>query len=67
MDLARIFEEATSSTTTSINSLENIKLYPMARAKTTTTKYVPTALLNVRYSESSVVQIFLFKVYSAVI
>ena len=61
MDLARKFEEATSSTTTNINSLETHKLYPIVRAQRVTIRFDLTVLKTVRVSESSVFQIFLPK------
>jgi len=50
MDLAKRFEEATN-----VTSLEPHKLYPINRAP----KYGPTVVLNLRVSETSIVQVFL--------
>jgi len=67
MNLAKKFEEATSCVTTNISSLVIEKTYPIVHAKRITTKYGPTVLLNVRDSESSVVQIFTPKRHCSVI
>jgi len=67
MDLAKRFEEAIAYTSVNLSSLEINKLYPIFHAKRSTTKYGPTVLLSIRGSETSKVQIFLPKRYSAVI
>jgi len=67
MYVAKKFDEATSSKTTNICSLEKEKLYPIVRAKRIKTKYGPTVLLAIRDSEFRIVQIFLPKRYFAVI
>jgi len=67
MDLAKRFEEATVYATVNINTLEINKLYPIFRAKRMSTKYGPTVLLSIRESEARIVQLFLPKIYYAVI
>ena len=49
-----------------LTSLEPNKLYPIIRAKRTTTKYGHTVLLSLRVSKTSIVQVFLPKRYSDV-
>ena len=67
MELAKKIEEATSCQSVNINSLETDKKYPIVRAKRMTSKFGPTVLLTIRDSESTTVQIFLRKRYSAVV
>ena len=67
MELAKKFEEATSCQCVNINSLETYKKYPIFRAKRMTSKFGPTVLLTIRNSESTTVQTFLPKRYSAVV
>ena len=67
MDLAKQFEEATAYAAVNISSSEINKLYPIVGAKRMTTKYGPTMLLSVRESEARKVQLFLPKIYCAVI
>ena len=66
-ELAKKFEEATSCQSVNINSLDRDKTYPIVRAKRITSEFGPTVLLAVRESESTTVQIFLPKGYSAVV
>jgi len=61
MDLAKRFEEGTSSTSVNISSLETNKLYPIVRARRIASKYGPKILLSIRDSEAKVVQIFLLR------
>ena len=67
MELAQKFEEATSCQSVNINSLETDKKYPIVRAKRITSKFGPTVLLTPRDSESTTVQTYLQKRYSAVV
>jgi len=67
MDIPKQFKEATAYTSVNLSSLEINKLYPIFRAKGITTKYVPTVLLSIRVPETSIIQVFLPKRYSAVI
>jgi len=67
MDLAKRFEEATSSTSVNISSLEINKLYPIVRAKNINTKFGPKISLSIRDSEAKIVQLFLPKRYSDVV
>jgi len=66
MDLVKRFEEATAYAIVNISSLEIDKLYPIVNAKRVTTKYGPTVLLSIRESEARIVQLFLPKIYCAV-
>jgi len=63
MDLAKRFEEATAYTSVNLTSLEPNKLYPIIRTKRLTTKYGPTVLLSLRFTETSIVQVFQSKRY----
>jgi len=65
MDLAKKFEDATSCHSVNINFLDTDKMYPIVRAKRITSKFGPTILLIIQNSESTTVQIFLTKRYSA--
>ena len=67
MELAKKFEEATSCQSVNINSLSTDKKYPIVRTKRMTSKFGPTILLTIRDSESTTVQTFLPKRYSAVL
>jgi len=67
MDLAKRFEEATSSISVNISSLVMNKLYPIVRAKRINTKFGTTVLLSIRDSDEKIVQIFLPKRYSYVV
>jgi len=67
MEIAKKLEEATSCKSVNINSLETDKKYPIVRAKRMTSKFEPTVLLTIRDSESTTVQTFLPKRYSAVV
>jgi len=67
MDLAKLFEDATPCTSVNLRSLDINISFPIFRAKRITTKYDPTVLLSIRDSEASMVQIFLSKLYRAVI
>jgi len=66
MDFSKRFEEATSSTTVSIRSMEVNKMYPIFHAKRINTKFGSTVLLSIRDSEAKIVQIFLPKRYGDV-
>jgi len=61
MDLAKRFEEATSSTSVNIRSLEMNKLYRIVRAKRINTKFGSTVFLSIRDSEENIVQLLLPK------
>ena len=67
MDLSKRFEDATSSTTVSIRSLEINKLCVIVHAKRITTKFGSTVLLSIRDSEAKIVQIFLPKRYGDIV
>jgi len=67
MELAEKFEEATSCQSVNINSLDTDKKYPIVRSKRITSKFGPTVLLTIRDSESTTIQTFLPKRYSAVV
>ena len=66
MDLAKRFEEATSSTSFNISSLVMNRLYPIVCAKRINTKFGSTVLLSIRDSNENV-QIFLPKRYSDIV
>jgi len=63
-DLAKCFEESTAYASDNFTSFEPHKFYPIIRAKRIATKYLPTVLLTLRVSETSIVQVFLPKRYS---
>jgi len=67
MELTKKFEEDTSCQSVNINSLETDKKYPIFLAKRITSKFVPTVFLTIRDSESTSVQTFLRKRYSAIV
>jgi len=66
MKLAISFKEANAYASVNVTSWEPLKLYPFIRAKRISTKYGPTVVLTLRISETSIVQLFLPKLYSEV-
>jgi len=67
MDQAKRFEEATAYATVNISNLQTNILYRIVGARRMITKYRPTVLFSIRDSESRIVQLFLPKIYYAVI
>jgi len=67
MEFAKKFEGAPSCQSVNINSLATDKKYPIVRAKRITSKFGTTVLLTISDSESTTVQIFLPKRYSAAV
>jgi len=67
MDVAKRFEEATSSTSVNISSLEMNNLYPIVHAIRINTTFGSTVLLSIRDFEANIVQIFPPKRYSDVV
>ena len=62
MDLPRKFEDAISSQSINISELDTDKYYPIVSAKRITTKFGPTALLNIHDTyTAAALQIFLPK------
>jgi len=67
MDTSKGSEEATSSITVSIRSLEINKMYPIVHAKRINTKFGSIVFLSIRESEAKIVQNFLPKRYGDVV
>ena len=67
MDLAKRFEEATTTASVNISSLILNRPYPMVHAKRINTKYGPTVLLSIRDVAENIVYIFLPKPYANVV
>jgi len=66
MYLEKRFEEATYSTTDSINSLILNRPYPIIRAKRLTTTYGLTVLLSLRDANEKIIQVYVPKRYADV-
>jgi len=67
MDLAKRFEEATTTASVNISSLIQNRPYPIVHAKRINTKYGPTFLLSIRDVDEKLVDIFLSKRYANVV
>ena len=70
MDLAKKFEDATTSAScasVNISSLILNRPYPIVRAKRVTTKFGSTVMLSIRDTDEQLIQIFLPKRYASVV
>jgi len=67
MDLAKRFEESTTTASVNISSLILNRPYPTVHAKWINTKYGPTVLLSIRDVDEKFVDIFLPKRYANIV